>query len=138
MGQERSSTEAYCGSSWRGSFSQEGWTKEVVWSVVPESHPDGEHSSVVISRPGLKSINKENSMIILAYILLYIKFIDWNNEPQKINTAIKAESAKAGASMKAPLFWPDGFIISLGLFICKEVDPRQKEFDGSFSVDFSD
>jgi hypothetical protein len=61
---------------------KKGQNEEVVWTIVPESHPDDERSNdVATDGMGLKNINsiirKASNNIILAYIFLHTAFVDW-------------------------------------------------------------
>jgi hypothetical protein len=74
-------------------------TQEVIWTVVPESHPGDERSNDVITDGmGLKILT--SCKIVLANIFLHIAFIDWQDKLQRINAAIEAENSKPRSGKK--------------------------------------
>jgi hypothetical protein len=111
---------------------KKGWTEEVVWTVVPDLHPDVELMNDAVTGMGLKNIDsimwKAGCDIILAYIFLHILFIDWKEKLRMLNAAIEVENAKAKSGKKIPLFLPDEFCKVLGILIaaagynCKGVE----------------
>ncbi len=118
---------------------KKGWTEEVVWTVVPDSHPDVKRTNDAVTGMGLKNIDsimwKAGCVIILAYIFLHILFIDWKEKLQRL----KAKSGK-----KIPLFLPDEFCKALGIltaaagYNCKGIELQRKESGDAFSGDVSE
>ena len=127
---------------------KKGRMEEVVWTVVPDSHPDVERMNDKVTGVGLKNIDsimrKAGNDIILAYIFLHILFSDWKEKLQRLNVAIEAENTKARSGKKIPLFTPEEFCKALGIFIaaagynCKGVELWRKESGDAFSGDASE
>jgi hypothetical protein len=127
---------------------KKGRNEEVVWTIIPESHPEDVCSDAVNDSCRLKNINsimqKASSVILLAYIFFHISFADWQEKLQRLNAAMEAENAKPRSGKKIPLFTPDEFCKALGILIaaagynCKGVELWRKVSGECFSSDVSE